>query len=221
MKGITKICPDDMCRPGGYDITERALDFCGFDKSARLADIGCGSGATVRYIRKKYGMEICGVEKDAAVLSGASDLLKQGRILLGDAEKLPFGCNEMDGLIFECSLSKMRKPAIVLSEGARVLKRKGFLIASDMYARGEPAELQGLLGRIETREMMTKQLIENGFEIILFEDHTYSLQELWGQIVFEQGADALYRNLGTDREKMKRIKCGYCLIVAQKGEVAP
>lgn len=217
MIGIDKICRDGMCRPGGYAITERALAFCGFGEVARLADIGCGSGATVRYIRQHYGMDIYGVEKDPDARAKAGDLLKEGYILAGDAEKLPFGNNEMDGLLFECSLSKMKEPALVLSECVRVLKSDGYLIISDLYARGEPAELEGLLGRIASREMLVKLLEDNGFGLQLFEDHTCSLQELWGQIVFEHGADALCKNLGTDRAGLKRIKCGYCLIVAQKG----
>lgn len=215
MIGLDRICRDGMCRPGGYAITERALDFCGFEKTARLADIGCGTGATVRYIRQHYGMDIYGVEKDPDALANADDLRKEGRILAGDAEKLPFESNEMDGLLFECSFSKMKEPALVLSECVRVLKSGGYLIVSDLYARGEPAELEGLLGRVASREMLAKLLKDNGFELQLFEDHSCSLQELWGQIIFEYGADALCKNLGTDRAGLKRIKCGYCLIVAQ------
>ncbi len=218
MIGIDKICPEGMCRPGGYVITERALDFCGFKKTDKLADIGCGSGATVRYIREHYGLNIWGVEKDGGALAKAGELLSQGIILEGKAEKLPFGDREMDGLLFECSFSKMSVPANVLSECARTLKDSGFLIISDMYARGEPAKLKGILGRLDTREMLEKLLLDNGFEPVLFEDHTCHLRELLGQIIFEYGADALYSNLGTDRAGLQRIKCGYCLIAARKSK---
>jgi len=35
-------------------------------------------------------------------------------------------------------------------------------------------------------------------------------------MVFEYGIDALYANLKTDCCKMRKVKCGYCLIIARR-----
>jgi len=210
---MKNICTGAICRPGGYKITERALEFCGFSKDAKLADIGCGLGATVRHIRRNYDYDICGIEKD----KDAVKLAVTQFVYAGDSTELPFDSEELDGLLFECSFSKMDNPELVLTECQRVLKPGGYLIISDMYARGSSAALSGLLGRIEAKEEILDKLIMSGFDIKLFEDYSDELHRMWGQLIFEHGAKALCENLGTDSGKLKEIKCGYCLIIAQKG----
>jgi len=210
---MKNICIGDICRPGGYKITERALEFCDFSQDAKLADIGCGLGATVRHIRRNYGYDICGIEKD----KDAVKLAVTQFVYAGDSTELPFVSEELDGLLFECSLSKMDNPELVFTQCQRVLKPGGYLIISDMYARGSGATLSGLLGRIEAKEVLMDKFKSNGFNIKLFEDYSDDLQTMWGQLIFEHGAKALCENLGTDSGKLKKIKCGYCLIIAQKG----
>ena len=56
----------------------------------------------------------------------------------------------------------------------------------------------------------------NGFSVELFEDYTHELQTMWGQMIFEQGAKSFYCSMGVDPETLKRIKCGYFLIIAKK-----
>lgn len=212
------ICGNELCRPGGFAITDRALTFCNFEKGASLADIGCGLGATVRHVKQHYALNICGIEKDQDVLNHAKAYSHGETLMAADAEQLPFHDGELNGLIFECSLSKMEKINAVLAECARVLKPQGYLIISDLYSKGKPAQLSGLLGRIDTKEAFSERLEKNHFSIVLFEDYTDSLREMWGQLIFKYGTDALYENLGIDRAGMCAIKCGYCLIIAQKEE---
>lgn len=209
---MTNICSGDMCRPGGFEITDRAMSYCPFPRKAKLADIGSGPGATVGYIRKNYGFEIWGVEKDAETVKRAGSEF----IIHGDGHKMPFGIEELDGLLFECSLSKMDDPKTVLIEARRVLKPGGYLIISDMYAKGERAELTGLLGRVETKETLFGQLSDSGFSLKLFEDYSPALKRMWGQLIFQYGLDMICENFGTDWDHLKRIKSGYCLIIGQK-----
>jgi arsenite methyltransferase len=208
------ICPGDMCRPGGFEITDRAMAFCCFPPKAKLADIGCGFGATVEHIRKLYGYEIWGIEKDEEIVKRTQSKF----VLTGDGNKLPFADGELDGIMFECSLSKMDHPQTVLAESRRVLKPQGYLIVSDMYARGKGATLSGLLGRVETKEELYLQLTSNGFPILLFDDYSQALQRMWAQLIFQFGTEALWDNLGSNCAEMRQVKCGYCLIIGQKGE---
>ncbi|NJO87604.1 MAG: hypothetical protein HC831_00575 [Chloroflexia bacterium] len=59
----------------------------------------------------------------------------------------------------------------------------------------------------------------NGFDLEVFEDHSQHLKTLWGQTIFEKGAKAFYCDLGVSPEQMKRIRCGYYLIVAKKKKI--
>lgn len=204
----------DICRPGGFQITDKALAFCGFSKGVKLADIGCGFGATVRHIRQNYRLDIFGIEKDAEIVK----LAGSPYVLCGDGTKLSFGKEELDGLLFECSLSKMDNPELVLDQCYYVLKPRGLLIISDLYARGESATLSGLLGRVETKESLLQRLHINGFTLKLFEDYTDALNKMWAELILKHGMKDLCVNLGAQQDDLRKIKCGYCLIIAQKGK---
>jgi arsenite methyltransferase len=211
-----EVCNTGVCRPGGFTITDRAMEFCNFKKGAKILDVGCGLGATVRHVAEKYGADTYGIEKDTEVLAQAKAYPQSHRLQLGDAGRMPFGDREMDGVIFECSLSKMKNPDTILGEVARILKPEGYLIISDLYARGEPMQLCGLLGRVASREDLCSELESNHFSVELFEDYSGLLRATWGQMIFEYGIDALYANLKTDCCKMRAVKCGYCLIIAKR-----
>ncbi len=43
-------------RPGGLILTQRAVDFCGFDPGNLVLDAGSGYGATARYLFDVYGL---------------------------------------------------------------------------------------------------------------------------------------------------------------------
>jgi|CZCB01.1.fsa_nt_gi ubiquinone/menaquinone biosynthesis C-methylase UbiE len=210
------VCNTGVCRPGGFTITDRAMEYCRFNKGSKLLDVGCGLGATVRHVAEKYGLDAYGIEKDQEVLEQAKAFPQSHRLQIGDAVHMPFGDEELDGIIFECSLSKMKSPGEVLGEAYRILKPGGYLIVSDIYARGEPAQLCGLLGRVASRENLCSELESSHFSVELFEDYSELLRATWGQMVFEYGLNALYENLKTDCCKMRRVKCGYCLIIAKK-----
>ena len=198
-------------RPGDFIITDRAIDLCSFQSGARLLDIGCGSGATVNFLREKYKFEAFGIDIDLQN--------QQSNLIRASAEQIPFVTSSMDGVLMECSLSIMKDQVIVLNECSRVLKDNGKLIISDMYARGEPAHLNGCLGRVDLKENIIRIIESNGFIVELFEDYTHYLQTMWGQIIMDKGAQEFYCSLGVSPEVMKRIKCGYCLIVATKSSV--
>lgn len=208
-----KKMPGMTNRPGGFIITDKALKLCSFRSGAKILDIGCGSGATVEYVMQNYGFEVCGLDANPEQADSNIFLIK------ALSEEIPFPAASMDGVLMECSFSMMNNQETVLKECNRVLKADGRLIISDMYARGEPAQLKGPLGRIDTKENIVSVVESNGFKIDHFEDFSHHLQTMWGQMIFEKGAKSFYCSLGVDPATMKRIKCGYCLIVASKKDI--
>ena len=201
---------DELKRPGGYEITDRALSVCMFPKGSKILDIGCGSGATTRYLTTKYNLDTFGMDINCEMESNDENLLR------ASAEKIPFETTSMDGVFMECSFSLMNDQEKVLQECHRVLKTNGQMVISDMYARGEAARFDGCMGHIDTREHIIYLLETNGFEVAFFEDFSFHLQTLCGQMIFEKGASSFYCELKTDKETLKRVKCGYFLLVASK-----
>ncbi|MCL1913107.1 MAG: methyltransferase domain-containing protein [Eubacteriaceae bacterium] len=199
-------------RPGGFEITERGIGLCGFNATDNISDIGCGSGATMHYLSEKYGYHIVGVDIDPARVSENSSC----EIRIADGAKLPFIDASLDGMIFECSMSKMEQRDAVLNECSRVLKPGGKLMVSDLYARGEEALLQGRLGRIDRKETILSVAAIFGFDLVCFEDWSDSLVNMWANLLFQHGSDVLYEELGAGAETLKRVQCGYFLAVFAK-----
>ncbi|MBQ4369540.1 MAG: methyltransferase domain-containing protein [Oscillospiraceae bacterium] len=191
-----------MCRPGGFEITDRALEVCSFSPAARLLDCGCGAGATVEHFRE---LGFCAEGVDVA---GGDGIIK------ADAAELPFEDESFDGVFFECSLSKMAFPDDALKEAQRLLKKGGRIAISDFYARGDEFDFSGeLLGRAEKQEKIMKRIDNAGFEIVFKEDYSHLADELCASLVFKYGAKGFLERLGADRESLGKTRCGYALFV--------
>ena len=201
---------EPVLRPGGFALTDRALAFCAFPPGARILDLGCGRGATVRHARRVHHLDAWGVDPDPARIAGRAHLLR------ARAEHLPFPADSVAGVLLECSLSVMDDPEAVLAECRRVLKPGGRLVLSDVYARGQAARLRGCLGRVDRKETLVARLSAQGFGLELFEDCSEHLRVLWAQQVFEKGLAALCAELGADRDGLGAVDCGYCLLVARR-----
>jgi len=164
-------------RPGGLTLTERGIAFCRFPSGARLLDVGCGAGATVEYLRSRYGFAAAGV--DISRLLIAEGLVRDPALPLveAEAEALPVEDGVLDGVLCECVLSLVGEPLRALREFRRVLRPGGHLILSDMYDRGT-----------EEPEQMRARLRQSGFALILWEDHTMQLKELAARLVLAGGS---------------------------------
>jgi arsenite methyltransferase len=201
-------CPPG--RPGGYVLTDRAISLGQFEPGARILDVGCGSGATVEYLRKKHGFDPAGVDCDSGLLCANPGLF------VAMAEHLPFPAGSMDGILMECSFSVVEDQEKVLEECYRVLKPSGRLILTDMYARGEPARLKGHLGRIDAKEDILALIRKHHFDVEIFEDHSPLLKTRWGQMILDHGEEYFCSVLGVTFEDLTRIRCGYFLVIAVK-----
>ena len=211
-------CWENICRPGGLELTARAAQLSGWQQGDRVLDLGCGRGASLRYLEESLGLVMQGVEADASLCDAE-------KILYGDACKLPVEKESVDGILMECSFSRMEQPEQVLEECRRVLKSGGCLAISDMIACGEEvipedfphdAGTRAFLGRLEHEETVEARLAKAGFRIVAGENRTNALREMWGQAILDGGRDAVCQNLGCSWETIRRAKCGYYLWVCEK-----
>ncbi len=221
----------DTIRPGGFAITKRAISFCSFAPGARVLDVGCGTGATVEYLRDNYQLDAVGVDPSPV-------LLEQGRkrcpglpLIEAAGENLPFGDGEMDGVLAECTLSLMKNPDQALAECYRVLKGGGRLVVTDIYARN-PAGVDGLrglhlascLGGAMPLDELLQKIEDRGFVVELWEDHTRLLGELVAGLILAHGSMAAFwgRVSGGSmpcaniQQAVQKARPGYVLVLARK-----
>ena len=209
----SRACP--LPSPGGFALLERGLHLCGFCKEARVADLGCGSGETVDYIGSVFGLNAVGVDIDDSAIAEARRLGR--RCFKADAAALPFADGELDGVIFQCSFSKMERPDDVMREAARVIKTGGKTLILDFFAGEREENFSGIMGRVEFKEKIYARLEKAGLRVLYFEDCARELREYWGQLIFDCGAEELEKIIG-DCGAVVSAKCRYGLFIAEKGE---
>lgn len=220
---------EPLLRPGGILLTERGLSVCGFRTGALILDIGCGTGASVDYIRKQHRFRALGIDMSYNLFreAGCAETIP---LAGARAEALPFPESCCDGVLCECVLSLIAEKQEVVREFYRVLHPGGLLILSDIYSRKESGsgEAKGISvsccsGQSTISRPIQSLLNEIGFEISICEDHTYLLRELAARLVFEYGSlDAFWSeisggpNCGDVKSNLAGSRLGYYLIVARK-----
>ena len=218
----------DELRPGGLTLTERALTLCRFPDEARIADVGCGWGGTLRYLRDRCGCRAMGVDISAEPLSEDPGL----PVACATALELPIQSGSLDGIFCECVLSLLSSSEKALSEFHRVLRPGGRLVLSDIYLR-QPMERPSLSGSTPLScldgavgmDRRMNQVKESGLEILLWEDHSRLLVELTARIVWKRGSFSsffgnllpLSCSLGGCFD-VRRTRPGYYLLLARKNE---
>jgi len=98
--------------------------------AASVADVGCGTGiVTVRLHRP--GRSVIGIDRSAGMVAVAAARLP-GRIMLGDAARLPLadGSADVVTMVWLLHLLNRAASAVALAEAGRVLSPGGLLITT-------------------------------------------------------------------------------------------
>jgi arsenite methyltransferase len=216
--GLLQSVNGPILRPGGLELTDRAVELCRFPVGAHLLDVGCGSGVTVEHLRETHSFNANGVDISHKLI--VEGLLRNPDLplLTATADALPFAGESLDGIFCECVLSLLKEPVKALKEFYRTLRTGGRLIISDMYSRQTVSDADfepsapGTCGRgMLSRKRIESRLVECGFTRLLWEDHTRLLKELAARIILTRGSLEGFPEMCRGEEKP-----GYYLLVARK-----
>ncbi len=179
-------------RPGGTELTRHGLDLCAFAPGAEILDVGCGQGASLAVLRER-GLNGIGLDRECA-------LAEPFPFVQADAQDPPFPDGSFDGILCECVLSLLPNTAQALCRFAALLRPEGRLLLSDLYVRSAPDRFAGqdhgssCLAGARPKQELEKLLIESGFTLLHFEDHTARLKELAARLIW-YGDDELRRRM--------------------------
>ena len=227
--GLLNQATGGWLHPGGAGLTERMLSLCELPANARILDLGCGTGSTLKYLQRA-GFRAIGIDHSEQLIQAGKNMNPGAWLSYGSGQSLPMTNGLMDAVIAECSLSAISNRDAVLAECWRVLCADGKLAISDIYAlnpEGIPS-LQALPLSCGLREVVSKddlvlQLQNHGFEILVWEDHSNALKHLAAQVILTHGSLSEFWSQSEPAAEPGEItlaigkaKLSYYLVVARK-----
>ncbi len=182
-------------RPGGIELTQKAVEYCGLGLNANVLDIGCGLGVTVEYLNTNQGLTAFGIDTSEILLQKGKQRTCGLPVSRAEALELPFAAGAFDAVFCECVLSILPDPSMALNEFRRILKPDGFLVISDLYRKQNETDeawdfipVTSCLNGAVSRACTENRLRDAGFWPVLWEDHTDKLKLLAAGIIFSYGS---------------------------------
>jgi len=201
-------------RPGGLDLTRRAVSICHPPADARILDIGCGLGATVAWLHDKGWIGALGLDRAFSLLAERDPHHPRLPMVQANAVSIPFADRSFDLVLAECVLSLIAEPVRMLAECRRVMRPGASLVVTDLYRRdSRSAALKGsycacgCLTGARGREQMTALARQSGFETMVWEDHSDRLKRLAADLVWSGASLTSFRPVAANG------RLGFCLTV--------
>lgn len=174
----------DSLHPGGVELTMRLANELALAEGARVLDVACGNGMSLRAIAKSHAVRPFGIDAAAAEQDDEALTIRRG-----DAHAIPFDAGLFDAIVCECALSTFADQRRALSEMHRVLRPGGRVAVSDMTVEGPiPDSLRPwvdvgtCLARARTLAVYERLLVDAGFRVTRTWAAPDALLELLGRI---------------------------------------
>ncbi len=207
-------------RPGGLDLTRRAMQYAGFAPGKRVLDLGCGQGAGTRLL-SRWGCDAIGLDVSTTALASATRRMPGLPVIAAGAHHLPFADESLDGILAECSLSLVERRDQALTECHRALRPGGRLAITDVFARESgtaDSPLPTCVAGMARRDEILAGLADAGFHIERWEDHSAVLKAFVARLIFESdSSNPLWTGDGASpNAALRQRRPGYFLLVAAK-----
>ncbi|RPJ58953.1 MAG: class I SAM-dependent methyltransferase [Dehalococcoidia bacterium] len=219
----------EALRPGGLDLTKKAMDIARFAQRSRILDIGSGCGKTLEYLTEVLDMQAMGIDISDKLAVKTKKLNSTLEIVIGDACQLPCANGSVDGVICECVFNLLEDRPLALAQMNRVLTPDGRLIISDLYLREKKGNFSGLpiatcINGITARENVIREITAAGFQLIDWQDETDVYKEFVAGLIMKYGSMSVFweslvgscEKTCDIRNNLRNVRIGYYLSVWNK-----
>ena len=116
---------------GGLSTTKELMELCGIDERTHVLEVGCGTGATARYLAQKLRCRVLGVDIRPSMIEQARERAARGGVedrvefRVASATDLPFENASFDVVLVESVTTFIEDKAAAIREYARVLRPGG------------------------------------------------------------------------------------------------
>ncbi|MBY5988427.1 methyltransferase domain-containing protein [Roseovarius atlanticus] len=134
---VEQLAPVDHFHARGFPATVELADALPVSRGDRLVDIGCGLGGPARYLARRFGCEVDGIDITAPFVEAANKLSElvgmqdDVRCVHGDGQKLPFKDATFDGGYTQHVTMNVPDRAAFFAEAFRVLKPGAFFALTE------------------------------------------------------------------------------------------
>ena len=229
--GILAQVTGGALKPGGIDLTARALLLAGAKPTDKILDLGCGMGTTLHTLEQS-GCSAFGLDLSNQLIMQAKRFNPRAALINANAARFPLVANSLDLIIAECSITATGEVFTTLCECARVLRPGGRLVISDIYARKPEAVsmLRGLPFACGVSNAFVLSDLQNILQQLRFvvrsiEDHSQAISALSAAICKPTGSAAGFWSKAEPavdpfdlQIALARAKLGYFILIATKTE---
>jgi SAM-dependent methyltransferase len=183
------------------DVLAQLVDVAG----KRVVDVGCGSGALVRWLRGQDA-DVVGVECGEVMLgmARAADPDHLDTYVEGEGQALPLGDAEFDVVVYSYSLHHVPATHMVdaLREASRVLRPHGALYVVEPVAAGPGPEVIRLIDDETEVRALAQAALERASDVglELVTEHRYH-----SRMVLSGADELIGRVVGVDPRRARRM----------------
>ncbi len=142
---IEQLAPVDHFHARGFPATVELADALPIEAEQYLVDIGCGIGGPARYLAKRFGCKVAGLDITAPFVEAGNKLTQlvgmqeDVKIVHGDGQKLPYADETFDGGYAQHVTMNVPDRATFFGEAYRVLKPGAFFALTE-HGLGEAGD---------------------------------------------------------------------------------
>ena len=180
---LDALAPYDQFHGRGMEATQELAELVKVAATDHILDIGSGIGGPARYLARRFGCRVTGIDLTAEFCEVARHLTRllglhgRVRIELGNALAMPFGDGSFDGAYSMNVSMNIADKRGLYREIHRVLKPGGWLVLSEV-AKGAGADLDyptpwaasSGTSFLSTPEETRRGLADAGFEVVQLRD---------------------------------------------------